>query len=118
MNILSERSRLAGLILLISVAVVGWSLPASAEGEGRAKISLRSLTVNGRPFSQFIARTATQRAASPLAGHLSSDSGQIVGSGTRCARATSHRPRRRALARVWAGSATCDLIGRRHDDRS
>ena len=79
MNILSETSRVAGLILLISVAVVGWSLPASAEGEGRAKISQRSLTVNGRPFSQFIARTATHRATVPLTGLQRSGSGQIVG---------------------------------------
>ena len=118
MNILSERSRLAGLILLISVAVVGWSLPASAEGEGRAKISQRSLTVNGRPFSQFIARTATQRAASPLAGHLSSDSGQIVG----VARGAQGQPLTDHVVELWRvsgqGSATCDLIGRRHDDRS
>ena len=79
MNILSETSRLAGLILSISVAVVGWSLPASAGGDGTSETFQRTLTVNGRPFSQFIARTAAHRATLPLTRLPRSDSGQIVG---------------------------------------
>lgn len=79
MDIVSGTSRSAALILSVTVAVVGWSLPASAEDDRRSENFRRGLTVNGQPFSQFIARTAPHIAAVPLTVLPRSDSGQIVG---------------------------------------